>query len=75
MVHAWIMLTSNYRLFETLCSDSEYIIRKTQELPKMSQQQDPLSPYEEHVSYNVESLFTNLPIQVTICYIIDKIYV
>ena len=30
------------------------------------QQQDPLLPNEEYVSYDVKSLFTNVPIQETI---------
>ena len=31
-----------------LCSDNDYIIRNTQEFPKLLQQQDPLLPNEEY---------------------------
>ena len=58
-----------------LCSDNDYIIRNTQEFPKLLQQQDPLLSHEEYVSYDVKSLFTNVPIQETIEYILDEIYV
>ena len=32
-----------------LCSDNKYIIRNTQEFPKMLHQQEPLSPNEEYI--------------------------
>ena len=35
----------------------------------------PLQNHEEDVSYDVESLFTNIPIQETINYITEQIYV
>ena len=35
----------------------------------------PLLDYEEDVSYDVESLFISIPIEETISYIIDQIYV
>ena len=57
-----------------LCGDNDYIIRNTQESPKLLQQQDLLFPNEEYVSYDVKSLFTNVPIQETIDYILDEIY-
>ena len=41
----------------------------------MLRQQKPLLPNEEHVSYDVESLFTSALIQKTIDYIIQEIYV
>ena len=34
----------------------------------------PLEKNEEHVSYEVDSLFTNIPLKETIDYIIHKIY-
>ena len=34
----------------------------------------PLQEDEEDVSYDLESLFTNIPINVTIYYILDQIY-
>ena len=58
-----------------LCSDNDYIIRNTQEFPKLLQQQDPLLPNKEYVSYDVKFLFTNVPIQETIDYILGEIYV
>ena len=38
-------------------------------------QQDLLLPDEEYVSYDVESLFTNVPVHETIDYILQEIYV
>ena len=58
-----------------LCSDNEYIIRNTQEFPKLLQEQDPLLPSKESLSYDVKSLFTNVPIQETIDYVLDELYV
>ena len=58
-----------------LYGDNDYIIRNTQEFPKLLQQQDPLLSNEEDVSYYVKSLFINVPIQETIDYILDEIYV
>ena len=37
--------------------------------------QDPLLPAQEYVSYDVESLFTNVPVHETIDYILQEIYV
>ena len=58
-----------------LCSDNKYIIRNTQDFPKLLQQQNPLLPNEEYMSYDVKPLFTNVPIQETFDYILDGIYV
>ena len=52
-----------------------YVVIMTQEFPKLLQQQDLLLPNEEYVPYDVQSLFTNVPIQETIDYILDEIYV
>ena len=72
-------LLLNYQVIadyvKPLCSGNNYIIRNTQEFPKLLQQQDPLLPNEEYVPYDVKSLFTNVPIQETIDYILDEIYV
>ena len=38
-------------------------------------QQDPLLPDEKYVSYDVESLFTNVPVHKTIDYILQGVYV
>ena len=58
-----------------LCSGNNYIIRNTQEFPMSLKQQDLLLPDEEYESYDVESLFTNLPVHETIDYILQEIYV
>ena len=56
-----------------LCIYNDYIIRNTQEFPKLLQQQDPLSPNEEYVLHDEKFLFANVPIQETIDYILDDI--
>ena len=38
-------------------------------------QQDPLLPEEEYISYDVESLFTNVPVHETTDYMLQEIYV
>ena len=40
----------------------------------MLKDQEPLNPIEEYLSYDVESLFTNIPVDETINYIINEIY-
>ena len=57
-----------------LCKN-EYSINDTQKFPSMLSSFPPLQDDEEDVSYDVESLFTNIPIQETINYIIEQIYV
>ena len=57
-----------------LYSDNEFIIANTQEFAKLIQQQQPLKSDEEYVSYDVESLFTNVPVMDTINYTLDQIY-
>ncbi|XP_066920538.1 uncharacterized protein [Clytia hemisphaerica] len=57
-----------------LCSENSYIIRNTQDFPSILKEQETLSPNEEYVSYDVESLFTNIPVEDTITYILDEIY-
>ena len=63
---------SNY--LKPLYTQNEFIIHNTQDFPKMIQNQPPLQPNEEYVSYDVESLFTNVPVKETIEYILDEIY-
>ena len=46
----------------------------TQSFQFMSKDQTPLNPNEEYVSYDVESLFTNIPVDKRINYIINEIY-
>ena len=43
--------------------------------PSMLSLIPPLQDDEEDVSYDVESLFTNIPIQETINYITEQVYV
>ena len=56
-----------------LC-DNEYKINDTQAFASMIKNQTPLSSDEEYISYDVESLFTNKPVEETIEYIIHQIY-
>ena len=63
---------SNY--LRPLCKN-EYSINDTQKFPSMLSSIPPLQDDEGDVSYDVESLFTNIPIEETINYIIEQIYV
>ena len=49
--------------------------RNTQELPMSLKQQDSLLSDEECLSYDTESLFTNVPVHETIDYILQEVYV
>ena len=62
------------KYLQPLISENPYIITNTQHFPDMIKQQPPLKENEEYVSYDVESLFTNVPVRETIEYIIDQIY-
>ena len=53
---------------------NEFVINNTQDFPTMLNN-IPLSEDEEDVSYDVESLFTNIPIKDTIDFICEEIYV
>ena len=57
-----------------LC-DSEYTIKDTLSFANVIKELPPLKEDEEDVSYDIESLFTNIPINDTIDYILDQIYV
>ena len=57
-----------------LCSKNDFIIRNTQDFADILKAQPQLQEDEEYVSYDVESLFTNIPIEETINYIIKQIY-
>ena len=50
-------------------------INDTHQFPDMIKNLPSLPQDEEYVSYDVESLFTNVLVQETIDYIIDEIYV
>ena len=63
------------KYLKPLCSRNNYIIRNTQEFPMYLKQQDLLLPDEEYVSYDVESLFTNVPVHETTDYILQEIYI
>ena len=65
-------VTSDY--FRPLCKN-EYSINDTQKLPSMLSSIPPLEDDEKDVSYDVESLFTNIPIEEIINYINEQIYV
>ena len=56
-----------------LC-ENEYKINDTQTFASIIKNQTPLSPDEEYGSYDVDSLFTNIPVEETIKYIICQIY-
>ena len=62
------------KYLQPLISENPYIITNTQHFPDMIKQQPPLKENEEYVSYDVESLFTNVSVRETIEYIIDQIY-
>ena len=55
-------------------NDSKYIIKDTLKFPSILEE-NRLEQDEEDISYDVESLFTNVPIDETIEYILDEIYV
>ena len=57
----------------SLCKN-EYSINDTQKFPIMLSSIPLLQDDKEDVSYDVESLFTNIPIQETINSIIEQIY-
>ena len=57
-----------------LTDNNDYIIRNTQEFASMIKNQPPLRENEKYVSYDIVSLFMNIPIKETIDYIIDQIY-
>ena len=56
-----------------LWSGNNYIIRNTQEFPISLKQQDLLLTDKEYVSYDIESLFLNVPVHETIDYILQEI--
>ena len=70
--HAAAQVIGNY--LKPLVEDNEYMIKNTQDFAAIIRDQPPLHPTEEYVSYDVESLFTNVPVLETIEYILDEIY-
>ena len=57
-----------------LCQN-EYSIKDTHCFSEMLRDLPPLNNDEEYVLYNVDSLFTNMPLKETIDYILEEIYV
>ena len=55
-------------------AENDFIIKDTQKFPDMLKDLPPLQDNEEDVSYDVESLFTNVPVDHTIKYICQEIY-
>ena len=58
---------------EPLCQN-KYKIEDMQSFLSMLEQQKPLSLGEEYVLWDVHSVFTNIPVDETISYIINEIY-
>ena len=65
-------VTAEY--LKSLCQN-EYSIKDTQSFPEMLRDLPQLNNDEENVSYDVDSLFTNIPLKETIDYILEEIYV
>ena len=57
-----------------LCQN-EYSIKDTQCFPEMLRDLPPLKNNEEYISYDVDSLFTNIQLKEAIDYILEEIYV
>ena len=55
--------------------DQTGTIKDTLQFPQLLKDLPPLKDDEEYVSYDVESLFTNIPLKETIDYILEQIYV
>ena len=60
------------KYLKPLCSN-QCKISDTQEFASLIKDQPPLNDDEEYVSYDVDSLFTNIPVAETIQYIIHQI--
>ena len=54
---------------------NEYSINDTQKVPNILSSVTPFHDDKEDVSYDVQSLFTNIPIKETINYVTEQIYV
>ena len=54
--------------------NNDFIIKNTQDCAQVIREHPPLEENEEYVSSDVESLFTNVPIDDTIKYILEEIY-
>ena len=58
-----------------LYEKNDFIIKNTQDFAQLIRVQPPLEENEEYVYYDVESLFTNVPIHDTIKYKLEEIYI
>lgn len=58
-------------ILKPLCKN-EYIINDSQSFSKEFSTLPPLEDVEEHVAYNVQSLFTNILVKETMDYIVDR---
>ena len=65
-----VILDYLIRLCKNECSTND-----TQKFPNMLSLIPPLQDDEQDLSCDVESLFTNIPIEATINYMIDQVYV
>ena len=63
---------SNY--LKPLCTN-DYRIKDTLQFPHFLKDLSPLRDDEKYVSYEIKSLFTNIPLKETIDYILEQIYV
>ena len=61
------------KYLKPLSSGNNYIMRNTEEFPMSLKQQDLLLPDKEYVSYDIESLFLNVPVHETFDYILQEI--
>ena len=66
MTQSGTYIDNDANYFKALFSNNEYIIWDTQEFEKIIHEQDPLKYNEQYVSYDMESLFINVPVQETI---------
>ena len=66
-----VQIIANY--LKSLCSNNEVYHSKHPIIARIIREQSPLKSNEQCVSYNIEPLFTNIPVHKTIEYIINKI--
>ena len=62
------------KYLKPLYENNDFTIKNIQDFAQMIREQPPLEKNEKYVSYDVESLFTNVPIHDTIKYILEEIY-
>ena len=63
-----------YNYLKPLCIN-EYNIKDTLQFRQLLKDLTPLKDDEEYISYDVESLFANIPLKETMNYILEQIYV